>query len=141
MLTALFSEDVPRTYFNLDHTFLDASTHLYMRVCPSVGLSVCLSVMRFFLITEIDKKQHRIIGKVETLSLDCNNLQKNLKTKFQNKISKQNFQKNFQNLKKKNKKNLKKFLFEIPWNGEIIEEIYIYIFFGGGGQKCMRGRH
>ena len=24
--------------------FLDASSHLYMRVCPSVGLSVCLSV-------------------------------------------------------------------------------------------------
>ena len=52
--------------------FLDASTHLYMRVCPSVGRSVTL----FFLIAEIDKKQHRIIGKVEPLFLDCNNLQK-----------------------------------------------------------------
>ena len=65
--------------------FLDASTHLYMRVCPSVrgsvGRSVGRSITRFFLIAEIDKKQHRIIGKVETLFLDCNNLQKT-KTKF-----------------------------------------------------------
>ena len=55
--------------------FLDASTHLYMRVCPSVRPSIRPSVrwLRiFFLIAEIDKKQHRIIGKVETLFLDCN---------------------------------------------------------------------
>ena len=76
--------------------FLDASTHLYMRVCPSVRPSVRPSVGRsirplvgpsvrrfvvrpaFFLIAEIDKKQHRIIEKVETLFLDCNNLQKKL---------------------------------------------------------------
>ena len=30
----------------------------------------------FFLIAEIDKKQHGIIGKVETLFLNCNILQK-----------------------------------------------------------------
>ena len=58
----------------------------------SVGLSVRGSVSpsfrhAFFLIAEIDKKQHRIIGKVETLFFDCNNLQKktlkqNFKTKF-----------------------------------------------------------
>ena len=43
-------------------------------------------------IKEIDKKQHTIIGKVETLFLDCNNLQKNiLKQNFKNKILKQNF--------------------------------------------------
>ena len=39
--------------------FLDASTHLYKRVCPSisqsVGPSVGPSVSRFFLITEIGK--------------------------------------------------------------------------------------
>ena len=63
--------------------FLDASTHLYMRVCPSVRPSVGpWSVPRFFLIAEIDKKHHRIIGKVETLFLDCNNLKKTFKTKF-----------------------------------------------------------
>ena len=52
-----------------------------MRVCPWVRHA-------FFLIAEIDRKQHRIIGKVETLFLDCNNLQKNYKTKFLNKILK-----------------------------------------------------
>jgi hypothetical protein len=65
--------------------YLDASTHLYMRVCPFVGRSVRRSVrwlvgqsvMRFFFqIAEIDKKQHGIIGKVETLFLDCNILHK-----------------------------------------------------------------
>jgi len=43
--------------------------------------------MRFFLIAKIDKKQHGIIGKVETLFLDCNILQK----KFKNKIFKTKF--------------------------------------------------
>ena len=62
-----------------DFLFLDASSHLYKRVCPSVRPSVRNA---FFLIAEIDNKQHRIIGKVETLFLDCNNLQKNFKTKF-----------------------------------------------------------
>ena len=77
--------------------FLDAFTHLYMRVCPSVHRSVRRSVRgpAFFLIAEIDKKQHRIIGKVETLFLDCNNLQKNFKTKLENKIGKQNFKTKF----------------------------------------------
>ena len=42
----------------------------------SVDPSVRPSVTRFFRIAEIDKKQHRIIGKVETLFLDYNNLQK-----------------------------------------------------------------
>ena len=62
-----------------------------MRVCPSVGPSVGplvhWSVARFFQIAEIDKKQHRIIGKVETLFLDCNNLQKMLKHNFKTKFS------------------------------------------------------
>ena len=49
--------------------FLDASTHLYMRVCPSVrGRSVDNA---FFLIAEFEWKQHRIIGKVETWIPDC----------------------------------------------------------------------
>jgi len=67
-----------------------------MRVCPWVRPSVRRSFRHaFFLIAEIDKKQHRIIGKVETLFLDCNNLQKkmwkhNFKTKFQNHFLKQN---------------------------------------------------
>ena len=44
------------------NAFLDASTHLYMRVCPSVGPSVRGSIHpAFFLIAEIDKKQHRIM--------------------------------------------------------------------------------
>ena len=52
-------------------------------VRPSVRLSVRGSVRpAFFLITEIDKKHYRIIGKVETLFLDCNNLQKSFKTNF-----------------------------------------------------------
>ena len=70
------------------NVFLDASTHLYMRVCPSVrGPSVRpWSVVRFFLIAEIDKKHHRIIGKVETLSFDCNHLQKTFKTNFKTKF-------------------------------------------------------
>ena len=68
--------------------FLDASTHLYMRVCPSLRPSVgpWSVVPRFFLIAEIDKKQHRIIGKVETLFLDCNNLQKMLKQNVETKF-------------------------------------------------------
>ena len=43
-------------------------------VRPSVRRSVGPSVRgpAIFLIAEIDKKQHRIIGKVETLFLDCN---------------------------------------------------------------------
>ena len=63
-----------------------ASLYEGLSVGRSVGPSVRRSVTRFFLIAEIDKKQHRIIGKVETLFLDCNNLQKilkqNMKTKF-----------------------------------------------------------
>ena len=67
--------------------FLDASTHLYMKVCPSVrGPSVRWSIARYFQIAEIDRKQHRIIGKVETLFLDCNNLQKTFKTNFKTKF-------------------------------------------------------
>ena len=37
--------------------FLVASSHLYKRVCPSVGLSVCLSVPRFFLATLANTEQ------------------------------------------------------------------------------------
>ena len=54
-------------------------------VRPSVRRSVGPWSVRgpaFFLIAEIDKKHHRIIGKVETLFLDCNNLPKTFKTKF-----------------------------------------------------------
>ena len=73
-----------KTTILVNTTLLDASTHLYMRVCPSVGPSVVhpWSVRpsrAFFRIAEIDKKQHRIIGKVELLFLHCNNLQKILK--------------------------------------------------------------
>ena len=59
-----------------------ASLYEGLSVGRSVRPLVGRSVPRFFLIAEIDKKQHRIIGKVETLFLDCNNLQKNFKTKF-----------------------------------------------------------
>ena len=62
-----------------------------MRPCISIWGSVRPSVRRsvrwsfhhaLFLIAGIDKKQHRIIGKVETLFLDCKNLQKILKQNF-----------------------------------------------------------
>ena len=53
------------------HTFLDASTHLYKRVCLSVGPSVGLSVSRFFQITEIDKSNR--IPKIRQISL-CNSI-------------------------------------------------------------------
>ena len=43
---------------NVSLPFLDASTHLYMRVCPSVGPSVAW----FFLTAEIEWKQHNNIG-------------------------------------------------------------------------------
>ena len=56
-------------------------------VRPSVGPLVGWSVRNaFFFIAEIDKKQHGIIGKVETLFLDCNILQKNLKQNFKTKF-------------------------------------------------------
>ena len=79
---------------------LKCSTHIYMKVCASVGRSVSPSVRgpsvaRFFLIADFDKKHYRIIGKVETLFLDCNNLQKNFKTKIKNRILKQNFKTKF----------------------------------------------
>ena len=64
-------------------------------VGPSIHPSVVPSVARFFLIADFDKKHYRIIGKVETLFLDCNNLQKNLKTKFENKILKHKILKPF----------------------------------------------
>ena len=57
----------------------------------SVRRSVHRSVTRFFLIAEIDKKQQRIIGKVETLFLDCKEpAKKSLKIvkKFQNNLEK-----------------------------------------------------
>ena len=55
-------------------------------VGPSIGPSVGQSVTRFFLIAEIDKKQHRIIGKVDTMFLDYNYLQKMLKQNFKTKF-------------------------------------------------------
>ena len=64
-----------------------ASLYEGLSVRGSVGLSVHgPSVARFFRIVEIDKKQHRIIGKVETLFLDCNNLHKILKQNFKTKF-------------------------------------------------------
>ena len=82
-----YLEDCAITPLSANPLFRCVHASLYMRVCPSVRLSVRPSVRgpsvpRFFRIAEIDKKQHRIIGKVETLFLDCNNLQKNFKTKF-----------------------------------------------------------
>ena len=94
MLQVVFS------FFQMLQVFRCVYASLYEGL--SVGLSVRLpwsirgpSVPRFFLIAEIAKKQHRIIGKVETLFLDCNNLQKNSKTKLKNKILKQNFKTKF----------------------------------------------
>jgi len=67
-----------------------ASLYEGLSVGPSVGPSVRgPSVPRFFRIADFEWKWHRIIGKVETLFLECNNLQK----KFYNKILKQNSKK------------------------------------------------
>ena len=52
---------------------LDASTHLYMRVCPSIGWSVCPSIgpsvypsihPTFFFLAEFNWKWHRNHGKL-----------------------------------------------------------------------------
>ena len=54
-------------------SFLDASTHLYKRVCPSVGLSVGPSVRNhIFFISEshsksIDKTSPSLIGTIKTV--------------------------------------------------------------------------
>ena len=61
-------------------------------VRPSVRPSVGLSVHNVFFLSRKLIRNSIVIGKVETLFLDCNNLQKNLKTKFWNKILKQNFE-------------------------------------------------
>ena len=72
-------KNIPDTIFRCVH----ASLYEGLSVGRSVRPSVRRSVTRFFLIAEIEKKQHRIIRKVETFFLDCNNLQKqNFKTKF-----------------------------------------------------------
>ena len=54
--------------------FLDASSHLYMRVCPSVRRSIGLSVRRSatrFLTPEIERKHHKMIEKAEIWVPDC----------------------------------------------------------------------
>ena len=68
-----FLDDLKMLLF-LQSVFLDASTHLYKRVCPSVvgrsvRPSVCPSVSRFFYIAEITWKRHRITGKQNLTNL------------------------------------------------------------------------
>ena len=63
-----------------------ASLYEGLSVCRSVRWLVRPSVMHFFQTADFEWKRHRIIGKVETLFLDCNNLQKNLKQNFKTKF-------------------------------------------------------
>ena len=43
-------------------SFLDGSTHLYMRVCPSVGRSIRPSVTRYFQLLEMGNFLNENIG-------------------------------------------------------------------------------